>query len=186
MIAIINGMYGYFSGNVFIFSPRFVDSKTIICRYKTFVNSFLLKISTFSIDFQHSMWYDKYTKGGNDMTLNERIKKVRTDKGLTQEEFAKKLEIKRNTVATYEMGRSVPSGAVLSLISTKFAVNMEWLTDGVGEPYKKRTKTQEIGNFVNELMTETDDSFKKRFVHALSKLDERDWETIAKIIEELK
>ena len=119
------------------------------------------------------------------MTLNERIKKIRTDMGLTQEEFAKKLEIKRNTVATYEMGRSVPSGAVLSLIATKFSVNMEWLTEGTGEPYKKRTRTQEIGGFVNEVMMESDDSFKKRFIHALSKLDESDWETIAKIIESM-
>ena len=120
------------------------------------------------------------------MTLNERIKKIRNDKGLTQEEFAKKLEIKRNTVATYEMGRSVPSGAVLSLISTKFSVNMEWLTDGIGEPYKKRNRDQEIAAFTNDVMEETDDSFKKRFIHALSKLNERDWETIAKIIEEMK
>lgn len=118
--------------------------------------------------------------------MNERIKKIRTDHKLTQEEFAKKLDVKRNTVATYEMGRSEPSAAVLSLICEKFSVNKEWLSCGTGDPYKQRTKSQEIGAFVNDVMKDVDDSFKKRFVLALSKLDEKDWEVLEKIVNELK
>ena len=67
--------------------------------------------------------------------IGERIKKVRKDKDLTQQEFAEKIGVKRNTVATYEMGRSTPSDSALSLICKTFNVNEEWLRDGTGEMY---------------------------------------------------
>lgn len=67
--------------------------------------------------------------------MNERIKKIRKDKGLTQEAFAEKLGVKRNTVATYEMGKSNPSSAIISLICATFSVNREWLEKGIGEMY---------------------------------------------------
>ena len=117
--------------------------------------------------------------------MNTRIKKIRIDNNLTQEEFARKLDVKRNTVATYEMGRSEPSAAVLSLICEKFSINKEWLYSGIGERYTQREKSQEIGGFVNDVMKDADNSFKKRFVLALSKLDEKDWEILEKIVNKL-
>lgn len=74
-------------------------------------------------------------KGGFPM-IGERIKKIRKDKDLTQQEFAEKIGVKRNTVATYEMGRSMPSDSALSLICKTFNVNEEWLRDGTGEIYQ--------------------------------------------------
>lgn len=118
--------------------------------------------------------------------MNQRIKKIRKDFGLTQEEFGNRLGVKRNTVATYEMGRGEPINAIISLICKEFGVNEEWLKTGVGEPYVSRTKAQQIGAFVNDMMSEVDESFKKRFILALSKLDERDWETLQKIMDEME
>lgn len=69
------------------------------------------------------------------MTLGERIKKVRKELDLTQQEFADKVGSKRNTIATYEMGRTDPSAAVISLICTKFNVSETWLRTGEGEMF---------------------------------------------------
>lgn len=118
--------------------------------------------------------------------MNERLKKIRVDSDLTQEEFAKKLGVKRNTVATYEMGRSEPSSAVVSLICREFKVNESWLRTGEGEPYQKRTRNQELQAFANDVMEELDESFKKRLILALSKLNESDWEVLERIAESLK
>lgn len=41
--------------------------------------------------------------------MNTRLKNLRKALGLTQQEFADRIKIKRNTVATYEIGRSVPT-----------------------------------------------------------------------------
>jgi len=67
--------------------------------------------------------------------LNERIKKVRKVLDLTQQDFADRIGSKRNTVATYEMGRSTPSAAVITLICKIFNVSERWLRTGEGEMF---------------------------------------------------
>lgn len=114
-------------------------------------------------------------------TLNERIKMVRNALGLTQQEFADRIKVKRNTVATYEMGRSTPSYSAIALICNEFNVNEEWLRNGTGKMFKSRTREQEIGAFANQVMDMEDDAFVKRFVEALTKLDAKDWECIERI-----
>ena len=46
--------------------------------------------------------------------MNERIKALRKKLGLTQQEFADALNIKRGAVANYEIGRNKPIDAVVS------------------------------------------------------------------------
>lgn len=65
--------------------------------------------------------------------MNERIKKVRKANGLTQQEFANRLNIGRGTLANYEVGRNEPIDAVVSLICREFNVNKNWLCTGEGE-----------------------------------------------------
>ena len=54
--------------------------------------------------------------------MDERLKKLRKKLDLTQREFAEKLHIKQNTVATYEMGRIIPSDSVVAGICREFNV----------------------------------------------------------------
>lgn len=68
--------------------------------------------------------------------MNLRLKQIRKALNLTQQEFADRLKIKRNTVATYETGKSNPSDAAVVLICREFNVNEEWLRTGVGEMFK--------------------------------------------------
>ena len=70
--------------------------------------------------------------------MNKRIKQIRLELGLTQQEFADRIKVKRNTVATYEMGRSTPSDSVIALICKEFNVNEEWLRYGKGKPYRDK------------------------------------------------
>lgn len=68
--------------------------------------------------------------------MNGRIKELRTALNLTQQEFADKIKVKRNTVATYEIGRSIPSDSAIALICQKFNVNEKWLRLGQGEMFR--------------------------------------------------
>lgn len=117
--------------------------------------------------------------------MNERILRIRKEKKLTQDAFADKLNLSKNYVWQMEKGERTPSDRTISDICREFRVNETWLRTGEGEPYQKRTRTQEIGEFANKVMSESDEGFKKRFILALSKLDERDWETLSKIADEL-
>ena len=65
--------------------------------------------------------------------MGERIKKLRKALNLTQQEFADKLGTARNNIAGYEIGRRLPSDAVITLICRTFNVSESWLRVGEGE-----------------------------------------------------
>lgn len=117
--------------------------------------------------------------------MKDRIKRIRKDAGLTQKDFGKRIGVEGNTVTTYEKGIRTPSDSVMQLICNEFNVRKEYLYDGVGEPYIQKTKNQEIYDFANSVMKSDDNSIQKRFISALSKLDESEWETIKKIIDKM-
>jgi transcriptional regulator with XRE-family HTH domain len=79
--------------------------------------------------------------------LNERIKTIRINAGLTQQQFADRIKVKRNTVATYEMGRSIPSDSAIALICREFGINEEWLRNGI-EPIYVQSSTFSLDEFV--------------------------------------
>ena len=67
--------------------------------------------------------------------MDKRIRKLRRSLDLTQQEFGDRIGVKRNTIATYEGGRSTPIDSVISLICREFSVNEEWLRTGHGEMF---------------------------------------------------
>lgn len=70
--------------------------------------------------------------------LAERIKKVRTDLHLTQQEFADRISVSRSFVSRMESGKEKPSNSLLKLIALEFDVSTDWLENGQG--------TMEISN----------------------------------------
>lgn len=72
------------------------------------------------------------------MELKDRIKKIRTDAGLTQKEFADKIGVGRKYISGWETDQVEPGAARLFVVAEKFNVNIDWLLTGEGEPYKTR------------------------------------------------
>ena len=68
--------------------------------------------------------------------MDKRLKKLRKELDLTQSAFADRIGMKQNTIATYEIGRSVPSDQAIRSICREFDVNEEWLRNGTGEMFK--------------------------------------------------
>lgn len=73
--------------------------------------------------------------------MDERLKELRKSLGLTQEEFSKKIGIKRNTLANYEIGRNEPIDAVFFSICSVFNVNEDWIRNGQGEMFIETEET---------------------------------------------
>lgn len=112
--------------------------------------------------------------------MPERIRDLRKAIGLTQQDFADRLGVKRNTVALYETGKSGISDGIIKSICREFGVSEQWLRTGEGEMFVPRTKNQVITDFMADLVME-DDSFKKRIIEALAQLDAKDWEELERI-----
>lgn len=117
--------------------------------------------------------------------MKDRIKQIRKQSNLTQVEFGNKIGVKGNTVTGYETGLRTPSDAVIFSICREFNINEEWLRNGIGPMKKDRTRNQEIGEFVNDVMDMPDEAFKKRFIDSLKRLDAKDWEALEKIAAKL-
>lgn len=60
----------------------------------------------------------------------ENLKKIRKDKGYTQEELAKKLNVVRQTVSKWEKGLSLPDVDMLSKIVNVLETDVNILLDG--------------------------------------------------------
>lgn len=74
-------------------------------------------------------------------TMSQRIKRVRKALDLTQQAFADRLGMKQNTIATYEMGKTIPSEPTIKSICREFGVNEAWLRTGEGEMFIKAPNT---------------------------------------------
>ena len=64
-------------------------------------------------------------------------------------------------------------------------VNEEWLRYGTGEVFAEKTMDQELTEFAADLMTDEEDSFRRRLIRALSKLSVEQWEVLEQIAKDL-
>lgn len=71
--------------------------------------------------------------------MDKRLKLLRKTLDLTQQEFADRLGVKRNTIANYETGRNEPVGSIFALICREFGVSEEWLRNGTGDMFTEKT-----------------------------------------------
>lgn len=67
--------------------------------------------------------------------MKDRIRQIRKENKLTQKEFAERLGIKQNTVASYEMGRIGISDSVIVSICREFNIVENWLRTGEEPKY---------------------------------------------------
>lgn len=118
--------------------------------------------------------------------MNERLRKLRKTLGLTQQEFADRLKVPRNTIGGYEVGKSNPSDAAVNNICNTFNVNEHWLRTGEGEMFIELTKEEEIATFIGEVLRDEDDSFKKRLISGLAALDETGWEVLENFLNSIQ
>ncbi len=117
--------------------------------------------------------------------MNERIKQLRKELGLTQQQFADGLKIARGNIAAYEVGKNAPSDAVISLICREFNVNEAWLRDGSGDMFRSNDRYSDIARLITQLLNEESDSFKNRFISMLARLNSDEWEFLEKCALEL-
>ena len=68
--------------------------------------------------------------GGSAMEFNEKLKELRSSRGLTQEELAEVLFVSRTAISKWESGRGYPSIDSLKEISTFFSVTIDELLSG--------------------------------------------------------
>lgn len=125
--------------------------------------------------------------------MNERIKALRKELKLTQQEFADKLKISRGNIGAYEVGKNAPSDAVIALICKTFNVNEEWLRTGADDMFLELPEEDEEAAYVSELLEDSDNELYKlikEIMHTYHDLTPKSQEAIrdfsAKLRENIK
>ena len=118
------------------------------------------------------------------MEMYDRIRFLRTEKlHMTQSEFGEVLGVKRDVINNIENNRlknPEKQEPLYRLICQKFDINEEWLRTGEGEMYIEVDKENQLMIWAASVLKDESDSFRRRFVKALSELGEEEWELIEK------
>lgn len=117
------------------------------------------------------------------MSVASRTKELRKALGLTQQEFADRLGIKRATVSKYDIDATDPSDAVISLICREFNVREAWLRTGEGEMLEVKPRAEELGELVRKLLADRPESFRSRLITSLLRFepDSPEWQILENI-----
>lgn len=122
-----------------------------------------------------------------ELNIGERIEILRKDLSMSRRVFGEKLGVSESVIVNIEydrLKRPDQKESLYKLICKEFNVNEEWLRTGNGEMFIPLTRDQLITDFAADLIME-DNTFKKRLVEVLAKLDENEWEVLEKLAESL-
>lgn len=111
--------------------------------------------------------------------MDERLKQLRKELGLTQQEFSDKIGIKRNTFAQYENGRNEPIDAVVRLICSTYNVNEEWLRTGSGEMFVSKNTNMRVQAWIEKVLAGRPEDIRFRAVSLLADMPEEWWDILA-------
>lgn len=118
-------------------------------------------------------------------TIGERLVYLMKDQHLTQTELADTLHLTQPHISALCSGRKPFTDRTISDICREFNVSLAWLEDGEGEMYVQRSANEELALLVTDIMSDADDSFRKRFLSLLMALPPEKWSEIENFVKKL-
>lgn len=115
------------------------------------------------------------------MNVNDRIKQVRLDSGLSQVAFAERIGIGSSAMSKLEKGENNPSDQTIKLICSEFGVNRDWLETGDGE---KKAASSGAAMVARVMMGDND--YAKSVMAAFAALGDDEWQALRVLVDKLK
>lgn len=117
------------------------------------------------------------------MTVNERIRNLRKEIKLSQEDFGGRLGVTKASISRLEAGINNVTEQMIKSVCREYNVNYAWLKEGIGEMFI--SSDDSVANRIDDLLAGENETAKALF-RAFAVLDDADWLTVKKIIDELK
>lgn len=116
------------------------------------------------------------------MTINERIAICIEKSGLTKTAFAERINLSQPHISKLANGTSAPSDRTIADICREFGISETWLRTGEGAMTVPTDRDAEIAAFLGDVLRGEQVDFRRRFVAALAKLDEKGWELLEEMV----
>lgn len=117
--------------------------------------------------------------------MNERIKQLRKELGLTLEKFGEKIGVSRSAMGNIENGVRGVTDQMFKSICREFNVREEWLRTGEGEMFVQMNRDERVADIVKKALA-SDDEFVINTFTALGQLTPAEWDLVKKFINTIK
>lgn len=112
--------------------------------------------------------------------MRNRIKTIRQNENLTQEEFGEKVGLNRDIIFNIESGRKILRSEYIEDICSTFNINAEWMIYGRGPIYKTSDKSKLLSDNLSKL---SESDLLRDAMSDLSKLDQDELEAVYNLIQ---
>lgn len=113
-------------------------------------------------------------------TINERLKDLRVNMlKINQENFGDRIGVSKSSVSQIEKGYNQPMAQTVKSICREFNVNEQWLREGTGDVFSVLDPEEELQELAAKIMTDTPESFRRRFISVLARLNDGQWRVLA-------
>lgn len=116
--------------------------------------------------------------------LKTRIKQLRQNLDLTQDEFGGRIGITKSSISTMESGRSNPSEQTLRSMCREFGASYLWLTTGEGPMFEDGGDDAALHVMVDRVMASENERVKQVF-KSLGSFTEDDWRQVNDLLDRL-
>lgn len=114
------------------------------------------------------------------MKISERIRLIRKENGISQNEFGKRIGISRDTVANIECDRMEPKEIHILAVCREFGISKDWLLTGEGEMEAPKSHEEEIAEISAKLFNEKD-PLRKELLSLISDMGQDELDAVAKL-----
>ncbi len=119
------------------------------------------------------------------LEIGQRVKQIRTEYGLSQEAFGRRLGVTGTAISRIENGDRKLTAPMEIAICREFNVSAIWLYEGLGEPREVLSVGNELANYMGALMVD-DNPQKQQIALVLLRLMDEDWDLIETLLKKAK
>lgn len=114
--------------------------------------------------------------------MQDRLKLIRTDKNMSQDEFGKAIGISRSQIGCYENGIREITERSINDICREFNVNKDWLLSGEGAMYIISKEDERLAEALAEISLSENEKLKE-LIQKMIKLDDKYIDSILTLID---
>lgn len=110
--------------------------------------------------------------------INARMKELRRELNLSQDEFAAKLGFTRGVIANIELNRTEPKPKFVDLVCRVFKVDPCWLETGVGEMFHEPSLAEEVADYAGKILGDKDADLQRRIIALMARIPPDTWHVL--------